>query len=203
MTLRVLYSAQYHRQPCTLHAFEKFGALYMHNHDDKDSARPRFEPGTSRLPWLQYPVDTKETSGPAPEDGMMCEMPLPTEHATSRSRRLLTILNLYEWAGKKHIVSLKLKCQSGARTRDLQLSKQAALTTHHWSVVTIVSDYCGPKPKMGESYLNCLGPNMCRWQQRLFNVKIKCPKPTINTIDSIIFFAYCLSKKIAMFKSTP
>ena len=35
MTSRVLYSAQYHRQHCTLHAFEQFGALYMHNHDDK------------------------------------------------------------------------------------------------------------------------------------------------------------------------
>ena len=29
------YSAQYHRQHCILHAFEQFGALYMHNHDDK------------------------------------------------------------------------------------------------------------------------------------------------------------------------
>ena len=27
MTLSVLYSAQYHRQHCTLHAFEQFGAL--------------------------------------------------------------------------------------------------------------------------------------------------------------------------------
>ena len=32
---RVLYNAQYHRQHCTLHAFEQFGALYVHNHDDK------------------------------------------------------------------------------------------------------------------------------------------------------------------------
>ena len=43
------------------------------------------------------------------------------EQATSRSRRLPTILILYEWAGKKHFVSLK----RGARTRDLRLSKQA------------------------------------------------------------------------------
>ena len=49
MTSRVLYSAQNHRQHCTLHAFEQFGALYMHNHDDKYPARPGFEPGTSRL----------------------------------------------------------------------------------------------------------------------------------------------------------
>ena len=42
------------------------------------------------------------------------------EHATSRSRRLPTILNLYEWAGKKHFVSLK--------PDDLRISKQAALT---------------------------------------------------------------------------
>ena len=35
MTSRVLYSAQYNRQHFTLQAFEQFGALYMHNHDDK------------------------------------------------------------------------------------------------------------------------------------------------------------------------
>ena len=51
------------------------------------------------------------------------------EHAILRSRRLLTILNLYEWAGRKHFVSLKLEGQSGVRTRDLPLSKQSALTT--------------------------------------------------------------------------
>ena len=55
MNSRVLYSAQYHIQHCTLHTFEQFGALYMHNHDDKYPARPRFESGTSRL---QAPVDT-------------------------------------------------------------------------------------------------------------------------------------------------
>ena len=35
MTLRVLYSAEYHRHHCTPQAFEQFGELYMHNHDDK------------------------------------------------------------------------------------------------------------------------------------------------------------------------
>ena len=54
MTSRVLYSAQYHRQHSILQAFEQFGALYMHNHDDK-------YPGTSRL---QAPVDTNEPPGP-------------------------------------------------------------------------------------------------------------------------------------------
>ena len=62
MTSRVLYSAQYHMQHCTFHAFEQFGALYMHNYDDKYPARPGFEPGTSKL---QAPVDTNEPLGPA------------------------------------------------------------------------------------------------------------------------------------------
>ena len=35
------------------------------------------------------------------------------EHTASQSRRLPTIMNLYEWAGKKHLVSLKFGCQSG------------------------------------------------------------------------------------------
>ena len=38
-------------------------------------------------------------------------------------------MNLYECAGKKHFVSLKLEGQSEALTRDLPLSKQAALAT--------------------------------------------------------------------------
>ena len=51
-----------------------------------------------------------------------------TEHATSRSRRLPTILNLHERARKKHFLLLNLECQSGVRTCDFRLSKQAALT---------------------------------------------------------------------------
>ena len=62
MTSRLLYSGQYHRQHCVLHAFEQFGELYMHNHDDKYPSKPGFEPGTPRL---QAPVDTIEPSGPA------------------------------------------------------------------------------------------------------------------------------------------
>ena len=61
MTSRVLYSAQYDRQHCTIQAFEQFGALYMHSNDDKYPARPGFEPGTFRL---QAPVDTNKPSGP-------------------------------------------------------------------------------------------------------------------------------------------
>ena len=41
------------------------------------------------------------------------------EHATSRSRRLTTIVNLYEWTGKKHFVPLKLESQSGATLFEL------------------------------------------------------------------------------------
>ena len=59
MTSRVLYSAQYHRQHCTLHPFEQFGTLYMHSLDDKQPNRAGFEPGTPRL---QAPVDTNEPS---------------------------------------------------------------------------------------------------------------------------------------------
>ena len=51
------------------------------------------------------------------------------EIATSRPRRLPTILNIYEWAGKEHFASLKLECQCGVRTCDLRLAKQAALST--------------------------------------------------------------------------
>ena len=47
---------------CTLHVSEQFGAMYMHNHDDKYPARLGFEPDTSRL---QSPVDMNEPSEPA------------------------------------------------------------------------------------------------------------------------------------------
>ena len=62
LTSRVLNSAQYHRQHCTLQAFEQFEALYIHNHDEKYAARPGCEPGSSRS---QAPVDTNAPSGPA------------------------------------------------------------------------------------------------------------------------------------------
>ena len=79
MISRVLYSAQYHRQHCTLHTFEQFEALYMHNHDDKYLSRPGFEPGTPRL---QAPVDANEPSGPARNDVL-----LPSKYKTSAQRR--------------------------------------------------------------------------------------------------------------------
>ena len=41
----------------------------------------------------------------------------------------MLLLNLYDWAEKKTFVSLKLEGQSGVWTRDIRLSKQAALTT--------------------------------------------------------------------------
>ena len=49
------------------------------------------------------------------------------EHASCRSLRFPTILNLCEWARKK--LFLNPEYQSWARTRDLRLSRQAALTT--------------------------------------------------------------------------
>ena len=52
-----------------------------------------------------------------------------SEHATSLSRRLPSILNLYEWAGKKLFGFFKLECQSGRRTHDLRLSSQIALAS--------------------------------------------------------------------------
>ena len=51
------------------------------------------------------------------------------DHATSRSRSSSKILNLYDWAGKKHCVSLNHEGQSGIWTRDFRLCKQADLTT--------------------------------------------------------------------------
>ena len=53
MISRVLYNAAYHRQHCTPHAFEQFGAVYMRNHDDKYPPRSGFEPGSSRLQVLK------------------------------------------------------------------------------------------------------------------------------------------------------
>ena len=47
------------------------------------------------------------------------------KHVISRSCRLPTILNLYDWAGRKHFVLWNLECQSRRRICDLWLSKQA------------------------------------------------------------------------------
>ena len=52
------------------------------------------------------------------------------EHVTSRSQRLPTIINLYEWPGKKHFVYLKLECQSGGRTSDLGILQAGSFFNH-------------------------------------------------------------------------
>ena len=85
--------------------------------------------------------------GEPPENGEMKMMALPFRHRTRnsspgglgptmlppRSRRLHTIFNLYESAGRKRFVSSKPNCHSGVRTRDLRLSKQTALPLHQSS----------------------------------------------------------------------
>ena len=62
-----LYIAHYHRQHCTLQAFEQFGALYMYNLDDKHPTRPEFEPSTYEF---RATTRSNETSGPAFMRGM-------------------------------------------------------------------------------------------------------------------------------------
>ena len=53
------------------------------------------------------------------------------EHAPSRSRRISTILNLYESAGKKYLFlwNLNARVGGGGRNRALWFSQQAVLTT--------------------------------------------------------------------------
>ena len=62
------------------------------------------------------------------------------EHATSRLRRFPTILNLYEWAGEETFCFIEIEGQSRARTRDLQLYKQAALTTAPGPTMAYITD---------------------------------------------------------------
>ena len=92
MSSRVLYTAQYHRQPCTPHAFEQFGALQMHSHNDKYPSRPGFEPGSSRL---QAPVDTNEPSGPAQ---------IKIEYWTSQCETC-SRTSMYKPNGKSHVLA--------------------------------------------------------------------------------------------------
>ena len=81
---------------------------------------------TGRISWRWW--DERHDTALQTQDSKFEPGRSEAEQATSRSRRLPTILDIYEWAGKKHFVSLKLEGQSGVRTRDLRLSKQAALT---------------------------------------------------------------------------
>ena len=100
MTSRVLYSARCHRHHCTLHSFEQFGALCMHNHDNKYPARTGFEPGTCRL---QAPVDTNEPSGPAST--------IRTARGTDKNISSLSVqryvfFNLSNWIWEKRLFCL-------------------------------------------------------------------------------------------------
>ena len=76
------------------------------------------------------------------------------EHATSRSQRLPTILNLYEWACKKHFVSLKLEGQSGVRTRDLPTFQAGSfnhctMAPHPLKIHTAVKCTCVGRSSVG------------------------------------------------------
>ena len=56
--------AKYHRQHCTLQAFEQFGALYMHNLDDKYQTRLGFElwiPSHNWIEWANGPCSFPKT----------------------------------------------------------------------------------------------------------------------------------------------
>ena len=79
------------------------------------------------------------------------------DNAISRSQRLPTILNLYEWAGKKHFVSLKLECQDGGRGRDRRLSKQVVSTTAP-----------GPRPLSGSGSHSYEQVNTSAWCVYIF-----------------------------------
>ena len=103
-TSKVLYSVQYHRQHCTLQAFEQFGALYMHSHDNKYPARPA---GTFRL---KAPVDTNEPSGPANNIFIEHVLYFPILHANEQRLYFLnlklclaTATHSFKWAEITHI----------------------------------------------------------------------------------------------------
>ena len=56
MTSRVLYRAQYHKQHCTLQAFEQFGTLYMHHLVDKQPTQSGFVPSTYKFRATTGPI---------------------------------------------------------------------------------------------------------------------------------------------------
>ena len=123
-------------------------------------------------------------------------------HATSRSRWLPTLLNLYEWPGKKKFVSLKLKGRSGARTRYLRLSKQAAVTTTPGSrhlnegkslvdinlswkfFLTIYTNTASKVPhRIHVDKLHCIYINFCYWKiyMSIIQVVAVCSSPKAKT----------------------
>ena len=120
MDSRVPYSAQYHRQHCTLQAFKQFGALYVHNPDDKYPTRPGFEPSTSEF---QATTESNEPSSrPTAKErypSLKCDGLGPgavVKSACLKSRRSqvrtllwpisfihLTILKRFSWPGLAYI----------------------------------------------------------------------------------------------------
>ena len=103
-------------------------------------------------------------TAPQTQDSQFDPWRSEAEHATCRLRRLLTILNLHEWAGKKHFVSLKFEGRSGDRSPTVQA---AVLTTSPgpyshtrcWWWPTLV--YCWPTvydvgPAVNQRWVNVL-----------------------------------------------
>ena len=92
------------------------------------------------------------------------------DNAISRSQRLPTILNIYEWAGKKHFVSVKLEFQDGGRGRDRRLSKQAVSTTAP-----------GPRPLSGSGSHSYEQVNTSAWCVYILYLFIYSTRNLIHT----------------------
>ena len=86
--------------------------------------------GTNRLIWAMrtfwWWLGEWDDTALQTQDSKLKHWGSEAQHAISRSRKLPTILNLHEGAGKKHFVSLKHEWLSEVRAWDLRPSKQAA-----------------------------------------------------------------------------
>ena len=93
MTSRVLYSAQYHRRHCTLHALEQFGALYMHSPDGKYSTWPGFETSTSEFRATNGSNESSSTTQQTWGMGPMC----PTLANASWTQQTWDVVSMLLW----------------------------------------------------------------------------------------------------------
>ena len=138
MTSRVIYSAQYHRQRCTINAFEQFRALYMHNHDDKYPVRdsnlvhPGYKPQSIRIShrgrpgrlgnarpggggsFAGFPTSILHPSASPPPP--LTDQHLITDHCLERSQNVHRAFPQEVLGRSKNVATFGKKCQKLSAT---------------------------------------------------------------------------------------
>ena len=131
------------------------------------------------------------------------------EHTSSRSRRLPTIFNIYDWTGRKHFVSLKLESQSRRRIRDFPSRHQdppprpSVLLLHIYKHITCGFNIGSPSRALPNIFHikfilhNILNVHNIYWSCHCYPLPVIIDRYVFTLVlqSSTLIFIYCKNEK--------